>query len=49
LNAFLRHQIRELHTFKNGPFFWPTLYIYNKGTEVTHRYHQQQLKTYLFG
>ena len=29
MNAFLRHHIQELRTFKNGPLFWPTLYFQN--------------------
>jgi len=27
-NAFVRHHIQELHTFKNDPVFCPTLYFY---------------------
>jgi len=27
LNAFLRHHIQELYSFRNGPVFWPILYI----------------------
>ena len=27
VNAFLPHHIQESYTLKNGPVFWPTLYI----------------------